>query len=245
MRPGRPAGNACDGSALQTRHQSPWLNEARPRQAIFGDGRMQVRAALALMALLMVPVRAVAAAPADTTVAGYHGDAARSGNFIAPGLAWQAAPGLRRDSGFDGAVTGHVYAQPLYWRRPGEPHGMIVVATESDEVDALDAVTGRTLWHTTLGAPMRRAALPCGNIDPLGVTGTPVIDPDRGSLYLDAMVDQGGTPQHLVFGLRLSDGAVLPGWPVNVQQALRQQGIPFTPREQNQRAALALLAGRV
>jgi hypothetical protein len=72
-----------------------------------------------------------------------------------------------------------------------------------------------------------------------------VIDPVAGAVFLDAMVSRGGTPQHLVFGLRLSDGAVLPGWPVDVQQALQTRGIAFTPREQNQRAALALLDGRV
>ena len=48
-----------------------------------------------------------------------------------------------------------------------------------------------------------------------------------------------------MFGLRLSDGSVLPGWPVDVQQALQSKGIAFTPRQQNQRAALALFDGRV
>ncbi len=203
---------------------------------------------------------ALAAVPTNATVPGYHGDPARSGNYVTPGLTWQAAPGMHRDTAFDGRVEGHIYAQPLYWRPPGAAHGLLIVATESDVVAALDAVTGRTVWRTSLGEPVPRSALPCGNINPLGITGTPVIDPANGVIYLDAMVEQGGapghvvfglriggggTPQHLVFGLRLSDGAVLPGWPINVQQAVRAQKIAFEPREQNQRAALALLAGRV
>jgi len=190
-------------------------------------------------------IAAHAAAPIDQTVPGYHGEATRSGNYVMPGLTWQTAPSMHRDTGFDGRVDGHVYAQPLYWRPPGSVRGLIIVATESDEVAGLAADTGRTVWRTTLGAPVSRADMPCGDINPVGITGTPVIDPASGSVFLDAMVLRAGTPQHLVFELRLSDGAVLPGWPVDVQQVLRQRGIAFTPRAQNQRAAVALLDGRV
>ncbi len=199
-----------------------------------------------LACLLSVAWHAAAAAvPADGTIAAYHGDPARSGNYIVPTLTWQALRTVHRDEGFDGRVPGHVYAQPLYWRPPGAAHGLILVATESDVVVALDAVTGRPAWSVTLGHAVPLSALPCGDIDPLGITGTPVIDPAAGAIYLDAMVEQNGAAQHLVFGLRLRDGAVLPGWPVNVEAALRNFGINFIPRQQNQRAALALLDGRV
>ncbi len=197
------------------------------------------------LALLCASVRAGAAVPTDATVPTYHGEQTRSGDYITPTLTWQTATAMHRDPAFDGRVDGHVYVQPLYWRLPGATRGLIIVATESDVVAALDAETGRTVWHVALGRPVPRSRLPCGNIDPLGITGTPVIDPGAGAIYLDAMVDQGGTPQHLIFGLRLSDGTVLPGWPINVETALRQHGVPFIPRQQNQRAALALLAGRV
>ncbi len=205
--------------------------------------RRSVIVALAL--LFGGAVGAHAAAPTDRTVPGYHGDGTRSGNYIVPSLTWQVAPSMHRDTGFDGRVDGHVYAQPLYWQPLGATHGLIIVATESNEVAALAADTGRTIWHTTLGTPVSRAQMPCGDINPQGITGTPVIDPMSGAVFVDAMVSQGGTPRHLVFGLRLSDGAVLSGWPVDVQQALRQYGIDFIPRAQNQRAALALLDGRV
>ncbi|MGH7156358.1 MAG: hypothetical protein ACREF3_20750, partial [Acetobacteraceae bacterium] len=162
-----------------------------------------------------------------------------------PGLTWQSVSGVHRDTGFDGRIEGHVYAQPLYWHPSAAGTGLIIVATESDVVWALDAASGRVVWHTTLGRPVPRSALPCGNINPLGITGTPVIEPQTGALYLDAMVDQDGTPQHLIFGLRLADGSVLPGWPINVQQALHRFGIPFRAAQQNQRSALALLDGRI
>ena len=198
-----------------------------------------------LLALLFGARSALAAVAADTTIPTYHAEPDRSGAYVVPGLTWQAAIRMHRDPAFDGTVEGHIYAQPLFWRPSGEARGLIIAATESDVVTALDAETGRTVWHVTLGSPVPRSAMPCGNINPLGITGTPVIDPVAGAIYLDAMVSRGGTPQHLVFGLRLTDGTVLPGWPVDVQQVLQAQGITFTPREQNQRSALALLDGRV
>ena len=199
---------------------------------------------LVFFMLLLLTAAANAAVRADSSILTYHGDQQRDGNTIEPTLTWQAAQSMHRDTGFDGTVTGHVYTQPLYWR-PANGRPEIVVATESDVVAALDEPTGHTIWSVTLGRPVPRSALPCGNIDPLGITGTPVIDPRSGSIYLDAMVDRGGTPAHLVFGLSLADGRVLPGWPIDVQSALRSQDIGFTPREQNQRSALALLGNRV
>lgn len=195
--------------------------------------------------LLCLTWRAAAAVSADATIATYHGDPGRSGNYVVPTLSWQALRTMHRDQGFDGRVPGHVYAQPLYWRPPGAAHGLILVATESDVVAALDAVTGRTVWSVTLGRAVPLSALPCGDIDPLGITGTPVIDPVAGAVYLDAVVEQNGAAQHLVYGLRLRDGAALPGWPVNVEAALRTFGINFIPGQQNQRAALAFLNGRI
>lgn len=200
------------------------------------------RFALFLM-LLITP--AFAATPPNTTGADYHGAPDRAGNYIVTSLNWQSAAAVHRDQGFDGTIEGHVYTQPLYWVAPGAQHGLIVTATESDIVYALDAVTGHVVWHTQLGQPVRSAALPCGNIGPLGITGTPVIDTASGNVYVDAMVDSGGKPQHLVFGLRLADGSVLPGFPINVAVGLAAHGISFNPAVQNQRGALALLNGRI
>ncbi|OAF14855.1 hypothetical protein AYJ54_41285 [Bradyrhizobium centrolobii] len=52
--------------------------------------------------------------------------------------------------------------------------------------------------------------MPCGNINPLGITGTPVIDPATAAIYLDAAVERPNGPRHEVFALSLKDGAVLP-----------------------------------
>jgi len=205
--------------------------------------RLPAFAALAAVTLLCTP--AARATENDATVPTYHADAARSGHYVVPGLTWAHGGEMRQDGAFDGRVPGNIYAQPLYWHPAGAAGGQVIVATEDNVVVALDAVTGRTVWQQSLGPATPRSRLPCGNIDPLGITGTPVIDQRSGALYLDAMVDRGGGPRHLMFGLSLADGAVLPGWPVDTADSLRAIGMSFDPRIQNQRGALTMVGDRL
>lgn len=200
---------------------------------------------LRFLILLLVATPALGATPTDATVAFYHGAPDRAGNYVVPSLNWQSASTVRPDRTFDGRIEGHIYAQPLYWRPPGSERGLIIAATESNSVYALDAATGRVVWRTALGRPVPRAALPCGNIDPLGITGTPVIDAARGAVYFDAMNGDQGAARHLIYGLRLADGGVLPGYPIDVAAGLATGGVRFNAVAQNQRGALALLNGRI
>ncbi len=200
---------------------------------------------LVLSGLAMCVHAGAAWAQGIDAVPGYHQADNRSGQYVVPGLTWQSAPHLHRDASFDGRVEGHIYAQPLYWRPPGAASGLLIVATEANVVYALDAATGHAVWRTALGPPAPRSALPCGNIDPLGITGTPVIDPTAGALYLDAMVVRQPGPRHLVYGLSLRDGSVLQGWPVDIAEDLRARGMSFAPRLQNERGALVILDGRL
>ncbi len=188
---------------------------------------------------------ALPAAAADDSVLTYHGDAARSGNFTVPALSWQRAGGVAPDTAFDGRFVGHLYAQPLFWHPAGSGAGLLILATEDDTVVALDAGSGKTVWRRQIGSPVPLAQLPCGNIDPLGITGTPVIDPTRAAVYLDAAVGGPDGLRHKVFALSLTDGRELAGWPVDLADALASQGANFTATDQNQRGALALLDGRV
>ena len=207
---------------------------------------LKILSALLPLQLLGMIVAAQAAEPTDTVLT-YHGHADRSGNFVVPALSWERAHALHRDTNFEPQFAGHVYAQPLYWRPPGATAGLLLVVTEDDTVYALDAATGKTVWQRALGKPVRRAALPCGNIDPLGITGTPVIDAASRTLYLDAMVTDPRTeaPAHAIFALSLDDGSVLPGWPINLAKALAATGGGFDARFQNQRGALTILDDRV
>src|SRR5271166_3058823 len=174
----------------------------------------------------------------------YHGSADRNGNFVVPALTWERARNIHLDPSFHPRITGHLYAQPLYWRPRGSASGLLLTASEDNSVSAIDASSGREIWVRSLGRPVPLSTLPCGNIDPLGITGTPVIDEATQAIYVDAMVGDTAGPHHRVFALSLKDGSPLPGWPVDVAEALATQGQRFNARDQNQRGALAILAGR-
>ena len=204
-------------------------------------------AALFLLGGLLKWEGALADETAAAPVLQHHADAGRSGLYVVPALTWEAARGLHRDPAFRAEVAGPVYAQPLYWDPPDGGRPVLIVATEQNLVYALDATTGASVWKTSLGAPAPRSALPCGDIDPLGVTGTPVIDARAQVLYLDAMarVTRDVPPRHALFALSLKDGSVRPGWPVDVEAALAKRGETFASPEQNQRGALALIGERL
>src|SRR5262249_16298326 len=145
--------------------------------------------------------------------------ATRDGLYVDPLITQDAATTTHRDLSFDADLTGQrIHAQPLYVNNGPAGLAAFIVATEQNNVLALDAGDGSQISLTKLGAPVQLADLPCGNIDPLGITGTPVIDPDMRIIFLDAMTtpDGGTTKQHLIYALSLDDGSVIPGWPVDV-----------------------------
>jgi outer membrane protein assembly factor BamB len=134
----------------------------------------------------------------------YHRDLARDGHYVDAAFTHAAAAGLRL--AFTASFSGHVYAQPLYVEGGASSRpDMLIVATESNEVLAIDPATGAIIWRRTLGPPTPRSSLPCGNIDPLGITGTPASDGT--AVYLDAFSNS----RHLVFALSLADGSTLGG----------------------------------
>src|SRR5262249_53577602 len=96
-------------------------------------------------------------------------------------------------------LDGAVYAQPLV------VGATVIVATENDTVYAFDAATGPARWVRHLGPPVPGSALPCGNIDPSGITSTPVIDTERGVVWA---VSFSLPARHTLWGLALSSGAV-------------------------------------
>ncbi len=210
--------------------------------------RMRVLALLAVGAWAPTGAAAggnAAGEPRTGSVLEHHGGPRRDGVYLDPSLRRAAAAGLHADRSFQATVPGAIYAQPLYVRRGGSAPDLVIATTEENRAAAFDASSGRTVWTRQLGAPVPLKSLPCGNIDPLGVTGTPVVDASSGTLYLDAMTtpDGGRTKRHLVFALSLDDGSIRAGWPVDVAQALGRRGMKFDPAVQNQRGALALVSG--
>lgn len=184
------------------------------------------------------------------SVVTYHNSPDRSGNFTVPGLTLAAAAKLHTDSAFHAGITGNVYAQPLYWKPAGATVGLLIVATESNSVYALNADTGAQVWKTQLAPsmpnPPPHSIVGCGDIDPEGITGTPVIDPATGTLYLDAMTLRSGTlPRQMIYALSLSTGKVLPNWPLNVDAAMSARHEVFSSKVQGERSALQFFKGKL
>ena len=110
----------------------------------------------------------------------------------------------------------------------------MIAATENDSIYALDDATGKVVWRTNVGTPVPLADLPCGNIDPLGITGTPVYDAANGLVY--AVAETTGY-HHVLIGLSVTDGTV---------QVERDIPTPDgQPRYDQQRPGLAIEDGRV
>jgi outer membrane protein assembly factor BamB len=163
---------------------------------------------------------APAAGAGDWTT--YHRDRARSGYL--PGL----PDPTRLTRAWSARLDGAVYGQPLV---VGD---RVLVATEADSLYALELRTGAVRWRTNVGRPVPLSELPCGNIDPLGITGTPVYDPATGLVFAVAEVTG---PAHLLVGVDAGSGRV---------RVRRRVDVPgMDPRPHQQRAALALSQGRV
>jgi hypothetical protein len=212
--------------------------------------KQSMLAGMTCLGMLAGLATAPGAAMAQSVVT-YHNSPDRSGDFTVPGLTLAAAAKLHKDTGFSASITGNVNAQPLYWKPAGAKVGLLIVATESNSVYALNASTGAQVWKTQLAAPMPNPYgsgkfVQCGNIDPEGITGAPVIDPATGTLYLDAMTLQSGTlPRQMIYALSLSTGKVRPNWPLNVDAAMSIRHAIFSSKVQGQRSALQLFKGRL
>ena len=144
------------------------------------------------------------------------------------------------DTKFNATISGHVYAQPLFWKPKSAKRGLVVVATESNNVYALDEANGKVVWQNLIGNAMPLSQLPCGNIDPMGITGTPVIDPATGTLYFDAMTKTSNGARHMVHALSLTDGSELSGWPLDMQAAI---GGGWDSSVQGERSGLLFFKG--
>src|SRR5215471_12169244 len=174
----------------------------------------------------------------------HHRKGSRDGLYVDPLITQASAASTHRDLAFSAPLPGPTYAQPLYVNNGPGGRPALIVATEQNAVLALDAGNGSQIWASNLGSPVPLSQLPCGNIDPLGTTGTPVIDPDGRVIYVAAMTtpDGGVTMQHRIFALSLDDGSIVPGWPVDVS-GIGYQGFSFNSTFQNQRGALLLNLG--
>ncbi len=180
---------------------------------------------------------------------------------------------------FSYAVDGYVYAQPLYVPNvaiAGQgTHNVLFIATEHDTVYAWDAdnagTGGGLLWKTSLGTSALTVTATFTNknfgtrynggaytdiMPEVGVTGTPVIDTNSGTLYVDAFTGEPGAGVtnyfHRLHALNIADGTERSFSPVTITASVPGTGVDsssgrvtFNAKQENQRPALTLAGGIV
>jgi len=173
----------------------------------------------------------------------HHNHLSRDGLYIDPSFTRAAAAGLIRDLAFNGAVVGAVYAQPLYLDSGPNGAAAIIVVTESNNIYALNPTNGGIIWKTNAGLAVPESKLPCGDINPVGIVGTPVVDLPTRSLLFDSLTTRNGTIRHFIYSLSVDTGTVNSGWPVEVDAVASYQGMAFASDAQGQRGALTVVNG--
>ncbi len=167
-------------------------------------------------------------------------------------------------------VDGAVYAQPLYLPSvevPGKgTHDVLYIATEHDSVYAFDINRpgDPPLWQVSLLDKAKGETVPsqddvqCGFISPeVGITSTPVIDLETGTLYVLARtklrraVSSDEFSQRL-HALAITTGVEKFGGPKAISASVPGTGrgsnngqIAFDPLKENPRAALTLVGKNV
>src|SRR4051794_3631501 len=145
---------------------------------------------------LVVAVLAGAAVPSSITTSQY--DNARSGATVSESVLSPQNVNVRQFGKlWSLPVDGDVYAQPLYVPNVNVPgkgvHTLLFVATEHDSVYAFDAEKNSPtpLWRVglipagSLASPVSEYDVQCPFISPeIGITSTPVIDRETGTLYV-------------------------------------------------------------
>jgi PKD repeat protein len=228
---------------------------------------MKTRGILLGLSFMMALTLCVQADPL-VSVLTYHNDNTRSGQNTNETIL--TAANVNTNSFgllFSYPVDGHVYAQPLYVPGviiPGRgAHNVVFVATQHNTVYALDADdpgdNGGLLWKVNLGTS---ASLPTpdfgwiGNVGidvEVGITGTPVIDPVSGTLFVDTFTHEGPLYYlHRLHALNITNGAEQTNSPVVVTASVPGLGdgsvngvVTFDPIQQLQRPALTLAGGVV
>ncbi|HYT06918.1 MAG TPA: hypothetical protein VEL77_04640 [Rugosimonospora sp.] len=177
---------------------------------------------------------------------------------------------------FGCAVDGPIFAQPLYVANVAIPsqgtHNVLYAATENDSVYAFDADNlCHKLWQVSfLDSTMGVTTVPATDIPgqtdivpEIGITGTPVIDPNTATLYVvsKTKVTANGL---VVYKQELHALDLTTGWVGGIAGAEKFRGpaiikatvsgtgdgslageISFDPLKENQRSALLLAQGSV
>jgi outer membrane protein assembly factor BamB len=195
-------------------------------------GRVAGRSVVAATAVAVAALLGGGLASATSTWLTYHANLSRTG--VDPSEPSLNPIKMAWSNNLDGA---RVYGQPVV------ADGRVFVATENDDVYALDAHDGHVLWQHSVGTPLENVSeYVCGDISPVGITSTPAIDLARSTLYVVAETTSHGAPpvSFELVGFNLYSGQI----------TVRADAAPALPAGESllylqQRSALAIANGRV
>ena len=199
---------------------------------------------------------------AQVNVTTYHNDNARTGQNLQETVLTPANVNSSQFGKlFSVSVDGWVYAQLLYLSNVnigGGIHNVLFVATEHDSLYAIDAGIGTILWQVSLipagGSTVNSSTdLGCGDLVPeIGITGTPVIDPSTGTLYVVTKSKVNGSLVQYLHAIDVATAAEKFGGPVSIKASVPGTAsdgngttVSFDPQLENQRPALLLENGHV
>ena len=226
------------------------------------DDRSARRAAacagVALCLAALVPATSASATPAttrhftrsapsaslgDLTTYGY-GNARSDDDAVDPAISK-----LSEAPVWDDSLGAGVYGQPLVY------DATVYVGTEDDTIYAIGAKTGKVVWSVHVGTPATTSVVDsaptlssgCGDIDPLGITGTPVIDTAAGEIFAAEETEVGGDSwqdvQHWLVAVSLATHKEL--WHRQVDPPYGNQSNHYYIPAEQQRPALTLWDGRI
>lgn len=186
---------------------------------------------LAVLVLLLSAQVAAGSAPALAATypdwPTYHGNGYRTG-YAATLKPVSGTPHQVWNVKLDGAV----YGSPII-----VAGGVVIVATENNSVYRIAG--NRVVWRRHYAAPVPQSHLPCGNIDPSGITGTPAYDSRTRTVI--AVVFAERPFRHVAVGIDPVTGRTR--WTRNVDVPAGVAGI--SPQAMQQRAALIVFGRRV
>ena len=150
----------------------------------------------------------------------------------------------------DDSLDGAVYGQPLVY------DGTVYVGTEDDTIYAIDARNGAVRWKIHVGSPASVSVIDsaptlgggCGDINPLGITGTPVIDPATNEIFAAEETEQGGRDRwqdvrHWLVAVSLASHREL--WHRDIDPPHPNRPTTYYIAAEQQRPALTLFDGRL
>jgi outer membrane protein assembly factor BamB len=167
-----------------------------------------------------------------STWTSYHATQSRTGAVPSDSSAPDPASILWRAN-----LGGAVFGQPVIADHE------VIAATENNRVVALNPDTGAVLWSDSLGTPLTNvdATAGCGDIDPLGITSTPVIDTATGTVFVVGEISDGGkVVHHELEAIDIATGSVLESENVDPPLPSGEHAVNLL-----QRPGLALANGRI